>query len=574
MARYVTALVVWSCLASGLAWPALASSNYIYPLPAWQISTTHGEDIGGGLYHMGVDAGFGLPAGAPVYAVADGIVREAQERSQFGLVVLIEHAADTDQAQVSLYGHLDPTNVQVTPGQRVLAGDQIGVLGDSSNNGGWTTHLHFGIHKSAYTGDWVYYGHVYDPATAADWYNPEQYIPKHFVSDTWQPTIDLDLVDGDVIGDTIDLTGSVGDVGMGVTRLTVRVSSDQQVWETIATYDDPSYQLDSVVDLSHFVDGTLYLKLIARDGYTEKTVVQRTLTKDPYRYTTAGFVAMKSGSSDAFVTQWSFGGTVLNAWFPFNPNWSTGGLLAVGDITTETDLDIVAVRKAKSGTTPIVKIFSATGAVRSHFKLPQQTPLAVTTTPSQVIIASQVMALPVITAYTETGVVQWSLDRFDPTLTITDITNTDTTLYVCGELNDQSIVYLVDIATQTITDQFRPFSKYAQTGCTVATSNEQLMFGTTGDVAGTVRLFTALGEPLGAAFRPFGDTFTGAIDIQLMQWDTVEAGVVEDELLVSQASAGQAWVKVYNLTDEDTVVLSKRVYEEDFTKGTQIVGWQ
>ena len=83
--------------------PALASSNYIYPLPDWQVSTTHGEDIGGGLYHMGVDAGFGLPAGVPVYAVADGIVREAQERSQFGLVVLIEHAADTDQAQVSVW---------------------------------------------------------------------------------------------------------------------------------------------------------------------------------------------------------------------------------------------------------------------------------------------------------------------------------------------------------------------------------------------------------------------------------------------------------------------------------------
>ena len=79
MARYFAALVVWSCFAMYCARPALASSNYIYPLPDWQVSTTHGEDIGGGLYHMGVDAGFGLPAGVPVYAVADGIVREAQE---------------------------------------------------------------------------------------------------------------------------------------------------------------------------------------------------------------------------------------------------------------------------------------------------------------------------------------------------------------------------------------------------------------------------------------------------------------------------------------------------------------
>ena len=282
---------------------------------------------------------------------------------------------------------------------------------------------------------------------------------------------------------------------------------------------------------------------------------------------------MKSGASDAFITQWSFGGTVLNAWFPFNQHWSAGGLLAVGDVTDETDLDIVAVRKAKSGTTPLVKIFSATGAVRSHFKLPNQTPLAVTATTGQIMIASG-GAQPTVTVYDSSGTVQWLVDRFDPTLTITDITNTDTTLYVCGEVNDQSVVYLIDITTQTITDQFRPFSKYAQTGCTVVTSDEHLIFGTTGGVTGRVRAFTALGEPLGVAFRPFGDDFTGAVDVQAMQWDRVEDGVVEDELLVSQASAGQAWVKVYNLTDEDTVVLSKRVYEEDFTKGTQIVGWQ
>lgn len=575
MARYFTTLVIWGCV----LWPAAAKANYIYPLPSWQVSTTHGEDIGGGLYHMGVDAGFDLPAGAPVYAVADGVVREAQERSQFGLVVLIEHAADTDQAHVSLYGHLDPTTSVVVPDQSVQAGDLIGVLGDETNNGGWTTHLHFGIHKAPYTGEWVYYGHVYDSATAADWYNPEKYLPKHFVSDTWRPTIALDLADGDVIGDTIHLTGSVGDIGMGVTRLTVRASSDQHAWETIATYDDPSYQLDNVVDLSQFVDGTLYLKLIARDGYTEKTVVQRTLTKDPYRYTTAGFVAMKSGASDAFVTQWSFGGTALNAWFPFNPNWSAGGLATVGDVTTAADLDIVAVRKAKAGTTPVVKLFSATGSVRSHFKLPNQTPLAVTATTGQIMIASGGVQ-PMVTAYDASGETQWLIDRFDPTLTITGLASTTTTLYVCGELAEKAIVYLVDITTQTITNQFRPFSKHLQTGCRVTTSdldgddNLELILGTSGGVPGTIRTFTSSGELIGTSFRPFGDEFTGAVDVQARQWDTVEDAVVEDEIIVSQASAGQAWVKVYNLTAEDTIMFTQRVYEEDFTKGAQIVAWE
>ena len=72
----------------------------------------------------------------------------------------------------------------------------------------------------------MYYGHVYDPATTADWYDPEKYIPKHFVSDTWQPTIQLDLEDGAIVGDTVDLTGSVGDIGAGVQKLTLRASSD------------------------------------------------------------------------------------------------------------------------------------------------------------------------------------------------------------------------------------------------------------------------------------------------------------------------------------------------------------
>ena len=76
-------------MAGYLAALILVASGYIYPLPSWHVTTQHGEAIGGDLYHMGVDAGFDSPAGTPVYAAGAGIVREAQERSQFGLVVLI-----------------------------------------------------------------------------------------------------------------------------------------------------------------------------------------------------------------------------------------------------------------------------------------------------------------------------------------------------------------------------------------------------------------------------------------------------------------------------------------------------
>lgn len=565
MVRYVTTLVIWGCV----LWPVVAKANYIYPLPSWQVSTTHGEDIGGGLYHMGVDAGFDLPAGAPVYAVADGIVREAQERSQFGLVVLIEHAADTDQAHVSLYGHLDPTLVQVAPGQSVLAGEQIGVLGDSSNNGGWTTHLHFGIHKSAYTGDWVYYGHAYDPTTAADWYNPEKYLPKHFVSDTWQPTLELDLQAGDVVGNTVDLTGTVGDIGAGVQKLTIRASNDQHVWETIATYDEPSYQLDTVVDVSHFVDGTLYLKLIARDGYTEKTVVQRTLTKDPYRYTTPGFVAMKSGSSDAFITQWSFGGTALNAFFPFSKTWSSGGYIAAYDD------EIVAVRHDTKDSTSIAKFFSESGTVHHKFTLQNIQPHTITFNDDTLVVADQRSGQ--VLGYSTTGEQLWSVT---PTLSVTDLQFVDDQLYLCGFTDTKTKVIVMD-TTGIINNTFQPFSKYTtMKGCHIAIGDitgdgmQDIIVGSFGNVPGTIALLSVAGERLQPSFRPFGDDFTGAVDVQAMQWDTVEDTVVEDEIIVSQASAGQAWVKIYNLTAEDTIVLTQRVYEEDFTKGVQIVAWE
>ena len=136
MARYLACGLVSLLLALSLPRPSEAATNYIYPLPTWHISTHQGEEIGDGLYHMGIDAGFDLPAGTPVYATADGIVREAQERTQFGLVVLIEHFPDDATPNVSLYGHLDPSDIRVTPGQSVAAGDIIGVLGTEENNGG------------------------------------------------------------------------------------------------------------------------------------------------------------------------------------------------------------------------------------------------------------------------------------------------------------------------------------------------------------------------------------------------------------------------------------------------------
>jgi murein DD-endopeptidase MepM/ murein hydrolase activator NlpD len=573
MARYLTVSLVCIAVSLGLAQPAWATTNFIYPLSTWHVSTHQGEEISDGLFHMGVDAGYDLPAGTPVYAVADGIVREAQERTQFGLVVLIEHFPDDSSANVSLYGHLDPTDVRVTPGEQVSAGDVIGVLGTEENNGGWGVHLHFGIHKAAYTGDWVYYGHVRDAATAEGWYDPETYIPDHLVTDNWDPIIELDLADGEIVGNTLELSGSVGDIGSGLKKVRIKASSDGAAWETLALDEDPDYTLDNYLDISSYADGNFYLKIIARDQFNRKTVLVRSVTKDPYRYTTAGFIAMKGGDSDAFITQWSFGGTALNAFFPFKHHWNKGGLVTVSDVYGGSNNEIIAVRNQKKNTTPLVKILSASGDVRAHWSIPDITPQALTAGNGVIYLAQPLVG------YDANATVVWSAVDWDEAHLVTDLAVDDTTLYVCWTNGERSRLSLIDLATGIVRHTFRPLRKAVTTGCQVTIGDftgdgaTELAIASNGDTAGTVRLMSMRGKPVGDSFRPFGDDFTGIIDVTAIQWDTVEDNITESELLVSQASAGQAWVKVYQLTNTPAVMMEDRVYEDTFTDGTFVVAW-
>lgn len=545
------------------------STGYIYPLPSWHVTTQHGEDLGNGLYHMGVDAGFDLPAGTEVYATADGIVREVQERSQFGLVVLIEHEAETEAAHVSVYGHLDPTDVRVIVGQTVTAGDVIGVLGNETNNGGWSVHLHFGIHKAAYTGDWVYYGHVYDPDTAKQWYNPEKFIPKHFGTDIWQPTLTTALVDGDIVGNSIPLTATVGDRGNGVQTLTVKIKTTATAWITVGSYDQPYYDWSDTIDISSYPDGEITFKLIARDGVTEKTTLTRTVIKDPYRYTTPAFFAAKAGSSDNFITQWSFGGTTLQAFYPFSETWSAGGYIAVANET------IVAVRRDTKQSTSVAKFFTEAGELINTFKLKNTQPNAIAYTGDSLVVADE--RSHTVSGYTNDGTVQWTVT---PNLVVTDVVLSDTTLYLCGTQNGKTKVLLMD-TTGTVLTQFRPFSKYTTTtGCHLALGDvtgdgsSDIVLGSFGTMVGTVAVFSLDGQRELPSFQPFGEDFTGQVDVVTLPWDTTEDSVIEDEVLVSQASSGQAWVKTYQLSGTPvvlSVLFEKRVYEESFTNGTHVV---
>ncbi|HET7294966.1 MAG TPA: peptidoglycan DD-metalloendopeptidase family protein [Vicinamibacteria bacterium] len=71
--------------------------------------------------HFGVD--YAAPAGTPVGASADGVVREAGFSGGFGKLVRLRHANGFE----TLYGHLSRIDVRV--GQRVVQGQRIGSVG-------------------------------------------------------------------------------------------------------------------------------------------------------------------------------------------------------------------------------------------------------------------------------------------------------------------------------------------------------------------------------------------------------------------------------------------------------------
>jgi len=93
---------------------------------------------GGKRWHKGVD--IKSPEGAPIRAVADGVVVMAQEsHGGFGRLVTIDHG----EGITTFYGHNSRNLVQ--EGQRVAAGEVIALVGRTGNAS--CDHLHFELRK-------------------------------------------------------------------------------------------------------------------------------------------------------------------------------------------------------------------------------------------------------------------------------------------------------------------------------------------------------------------------------------------------------------------------------------------
>lgn len=116
----------------------------MYTSPAFEREGNHGLESR--TVHLGVD--FWLPAGTAVHALLEGRVVVAADNDKFkeygGLVILEHHVEGLHF--FTLYGHLSKASIQqLSVGQHVPSGGQVGVLGTQEENGQWVPHLHFQV---------------------------------------------------------------------------------------------------------------------------------------------------------------------------------------------------------------------------------------------------------------------------------------------------------------------------------------------------------------------------------------------------------------------------------------------
>ena len=569
---------------------AIEADNFIWPLGVYNPSEEHGYQMSNGLYHMGVDVGFELSEGDPVYAIADGVVKEAQERSQFGLVVLIEHTLPNGKKIVSLYGHMRPSDIPVTPGTVVKAGDRIGSLAVPEENGGWPLHLHWGIYKTEYTGEWVYYGHVSDPEIADQWYSPHKFVPKRMNEDLWAPSVSLGFSEDVVINDVLSFYGYVGDRGSGVESVTVKASDNgKESWETIASYsgsDDYPYSI--YTSLSGMQPGRVYIKIVATDVFGNKTKETSRVVYKPDADTTRHFVAFKGKGAKSRVKILHQDGSKNNAFRAFEKSWTGGGDIAVGDVTGDGASDVITVKG--DGGPATVRIFSRTGTLISSFdalSFSRESGARVALGDidgdgtDEIIIGSGPGKRSIVKAFEADGTLIWRKNAFKKNhaggvdVASGDFDGDGIDEVVVGAASRTKAKIAVFDENGKRQKVFRAFQPSYKGGVNLAAGDidndgqAEIIIGSGGDMPGRVKLYESGGKRISRTFNPFGNSFTGPVDVAVADWE--QDG--KYEIIMSQAGEGEAWVKTYRSGKNKRVMTTQRVFAEGFEGGARIAGW-
>jgi peptidase M23-like protein len=140
-----------------------SAAKVVYPVPAPYVDTDahNWHDSGGSWdsWHTGTD--FGAPCGTPVLAAHAGTI-EIDTTQAWAGPYLVEVTTGPN-ALTTWYAHM--SQVTVSRGQTVNAGDQIGQVGDEGNSDG--CHLHFEVHERG--------GSIYGP----DNVDPSTWLAEH-----------------------------------------------------------------------------------------------------------------------------------------------------------------------------------------------------------------------------------------------------------------------------------------------------------------------------------------------------------------------------------------------------------
>jgi len=101
---------------------------------------------GGRRRHRGVD--IAAPRGTAVLAVADGTIHQVDVTPLGGRVIWLR---EEGSGRLHYYAHLD--RVMVRAGQKVVAGSQLGTVGNTGNAVHTSPHLHYAIHENGFVLD-------------------------------------------------------------------------------------------------------------------------------------------------------------------------------------------------------------------------------------------------------------------------------------------------------------------------------------------------------------------------------------------------------------------------------------
>jgi 4-aminobutyrate aminotransferase-like enzyme/Ser/Thr protein kinase RdoA (MazF antagonist) len=128
----------------------IIAGGYLEPRPLYATKAFEMEGNNGYEYrtvHLGTD--FWEKEGTSIHALLAGEVVGCAYNGadkDYGGVIILKHKVDENLVFYTLYGHLSKKTIENSHlGKKIIKGERIGLLGNPSENGNWTPHLHFQI---------------------------------------------------------------------------------------------------------------------------------------------------------------------------------------------------------------------------------------------------------------------------------------------------------------------------------------------------------------------------------------------------------------------------------------------